>query len=61
MFKVGSREFDPDKVGFRTDIGEDFNPTLPGNLNIGHDYGHADGRSFSDLERRQLIEYMKSL
>ena len=61
VFKVGSREFDPVKVGFKTDVGEDFNPTLPGNLNSGHDYGREDGQSFSDDERRQLIEYMKSL
>ena len=61
VFKVGSREFDPVKVGFKTDVGEDFNPTLPGNLNSGHNYGREDGQSFSDDERRQLIEYMKSL
>jgi len=61
VFKVGSREFDPVKVGFKTDTGEDFNPTLPGNFNTGHDYGHEDGRSFSEAERKQLIEYMKSL
>lgn len=61
VFKVGSREFDPVKVGFQTGSGEDFNPSLPGNLNTGHDYGHDDGRSFSEQERKQLIEYMKSL
>ncbi len=61
VFKVGSREFDPVKVGFKTDCGEDFNPTIAGNLNTGHDYGHDDGRSFSEAERKQLIEYMKSL
>lgn len=60
-FRVGSREFDPVKVGFRTDIGDDFNPALKGNSNRGHDYGHDDGRPFSDQERRQLIEYLKSL
>ncbi len=61
VFKVGSREFDPVKVGFKTDTGEDFNPTLTGNHNTGHNYGHEDGRSFSEAERQQLIEYMKSL
>ena len=61
VFKVGSREFDPVKVGFKTDIGEDFDPALPGNLNTGHDYGPEDGRSFNEQERKQLIEYMKSL
>ena len=61
VFKVGSREFDPVKVGFRTDVGEDFDPRLPGNLSVGHDFGHQDGRAFSGDERMQLIEYMKSL
>lgn len=60
-FRVGSREFDPVKVGFKTDSGEEFNPTLPGNTNGGHDYHHSDGRSFSETERKQLIEYLKSL
>ena len=60
-FKVGSREFDPEKVGFKTDAGEDFNPTLPGNLNTGHNYGHDDGMPFTAEERKQLVEYMKSL
>jgi len=60
-FKVGSREFDPEKVGFKTDTGENFNPTLPGNLNTGHNYGHDDGTPFSEVERKQLIQYMKSL
>lgn len=60
-FRVGSREFDPVKVGFKTDSGEEFNPNLPGNTNGGHDYHHSDGRSFSETERKQLIEYLKSL
>lgn len=60
-FRVGSRDFDPVKVGFKTDSGEEFNPNLPGNTNGGHDYHHTDGRSFSETERRQLIEYLKSL
>jgi hypothetical protein len=34
-FKVGSAEFDPVKVGFRTDKGENFDPKLPGNWNLG--------------------------
>ena len=61
VFKVGNREFDPEKVGFRTDIGEDFDPRRKGNLNTGHDRGHDDGTPFTAEERKQLIEYMKSL
>jgi hypothetical protein len=57
-FKVGSREFDPINVGFRTDVGTfTFDTTLPGNLNSGHDYGIE----FSEDQRAQLIEYLKSL
>ncbi len=57
-FRVGSREFDPVNVGFRIDQGDfEFDTTLPGNSNAGHDYT----RTFSDVERKQLIEYMKSL
>jgi hypothetical protein len=57
-FNVGSREFDPDKVGFRSDQGTlEFDTKLPGNSNAGHDYS----REFTADERKQLIEYMKSL
>jgi hypothetical protein len=59
-FKVGSREFDPVKVGFRSDSGSDgaeFDTTAPGNSNSGHEYD----REFSPQERAQLIAYMKSL
>lgn len=58
QFKVGSKEFDPVAVGFRTDVGSfSFDSTLPGNLNAGHDYGVE----FTPEQRAQLIEYMKSL
>ena len=60
VFKVGSREYDPVKAGFKTDTGENFDPKSPGNLNAGHDYPE-DGTSFTAEERKQLIEYMKSL
>jgi mono/diheme cytochrome c family protein len=57
-FKVGSRDFDPAAVGFRTDLGDFvFDATLPGNSNSGHEYD----REFTPDERLQLIEYMKSL
>lgn len=65
-FGVGSRIFDPEKVGFVSDPTE--NPfvfevrrqdgePVPGNLNSGHNYG-AD---LTDLERRELLEYLKTL
>ena len=60
VFKVGSREFDPIKVGFKTDVGMDFDPKLTGNHNTGHKYPEA-GPAFTPEQRKQLIEYMKSL
>ncbi len=59
-FLVGSRQFDPKKVGFRTEFEEVstlLDTALPGNSNSGHDmYG-----VFSESERWDLIEYLKSL
>jgi len=56
-FRVGSREFDPVNVGYVNDGDFEFDTALPGNRNTGHEYE----REFTDSERRQLIEYMKSL
>jgi hypothetical protein len=59
-FFVGSREFDPEKVGYNVDetIGSTlFDTSKPGNSNAGHDtYG-----TFSEEERWQLVEYLKTL
>ena len=43
-FVVGSREFDPHMVGFKSDgyPGFVFRTTLKGNSNAGHDYGTVD-------------------
>jgi cytochrome c5 len=64
QFWVGSREFDPNLVGFRTSQSEDaslLDTTLPGNSNAGHD-GPAYGTDkMTDDERRQLLEYLKTL
>lgn len=60
-FHVGSREFDPVKVGPVTTEGEGtshFNTKLKGNSNKGHDYGTS---SMTDEQRWQLVEYMKTL
>jgi hypothetical protein len=67
-FYVGTREYDPEKMGFSTD------KTAPGNTfefvaiegglpvdangNLGHDYDNA---SLNDDQRYQLIEYLKKL
>lgn len=60
-FLVGSREFDPAKVGFRSegyDAGFVFRVDRRGNRNMGHEYGAC---GMSDPERWALIEYLKSL
>jgi len=57
-FRAGSREFDPIRVGFVTDSGSfEFDTSLPGNSNAGHDFGPQ----LTDEERAQLVEYLKSL
>ena len=77
-FSVGSREFDPVKVGFKPSqdannflfntLDEQGNP-IPGNSNAGHSgplhtsTRGEDGewRNYTDDERAQLIEYLKTL
>lgn len=64
-FKIGSRKFDPVKVGFQTESGDfptfevqDKNgKTIPGHSNEGHTYG----AKLSADERAQLLEYLKTL
>lgn len=70
-FRVGSREFDPKNVGFRTEGYEGFlfQTNLEGNLNSGHEYAAgltamANGKTWPALnaeQRWQLVEYMKTL
>ncbi|MFS0736862.1 di-heme-cytochrome C peroxidase [Sphingomonas sp. 1P06PA] len=66
LFYVGSRRFDPRKVGYATEQAAD-NPfafrthddagePIPGNDNAGHDYG-----PLSEEQRWALVEYMKTL
>jgi hypothetical protein len=64
-FSVGNREFDADKVGFKTDakgfytfrVVDESGKEIPGNSNAGHEYG----AKLSEDERGQLLEYLKSL
>lgn len=59
-FHVGSWEMDVENVGFVTEAGgnsTELDTSLPGNSNAGHDYGTG----LSDDEKRELIEYIKSL
>jgi len=70
-FMVGSREFDPEKVGLKNS-GYDgflFQTKLPGNSNAGHEYGTKgitlpNGEKRGPLtkdERMDLLEYLKTL
>jgi hypothetical protein len=59
-FYLGSREFDPKTVGFRTDRFEGgflFDTALPGNSNAGHHWGTERTAD----EKVDLIEYLKTL
>lgn len=59
-FYVGSREFDPQSVGLATVAGDPstaFDTSLPGNANTGHAYG----TDLAEGDKRDLLEYLKSL
>jgi hypothetical protein len=62
-FAVGTRNFDPVKVGYVTDPSAPgnsftFNTSGQGNLNQGHDYNVG---KLTEQERLALLEYLKSL
>ena len=70
MFTLGSRAFDPVRVGFALDqptTATGYTPTTldvskKGNWNTGHEYvTRKDGTPFTENERWQLVEYMKTL
>ncbi len=57
-FFVGSREFDADNVGLKSDAGPfQFDTTIPGNSNAGHEYG----ANLSETQVEALLEYLKSI
>ncbi|MEQ9485316.1 c-type cytochrome [Coleofasciculus sp. F4-SAH-05] len=63
-FYRGYDVFDPEKVGFVSDVAAEngktyfkFDTTAPGNSNSGHDYG----LNLSPEEKDALVEYMKTL
>jgi hypothetical protein len=67
-FRLGTREFDAEKVGFVTTETADntfvfetrdaSGGVIAGNSNLGHDYGNA---SFTEEQRWALVEYMKAV
>jgi len=68
-FQLGQREYDPIKVGYRSDElagGFTFDTRIRGNHNTGHEFDDrkADGvigRRLGPDERRALVEYLKTL
>ena len=59
-FYVGSREFDPERVGFQTDPAPRamlLDTTQIGNSNAGHECGS----DLDDEQRWELVEYLKTL
>jgi hypothetical protein len=58
-FQVGSREFDPEKVGLKSSgySGFTFDTSRRGNSNAGHTYG----TNLDKQQRLDLLEYLKSL
>lgn len=56
-FRVGTTEFDPSTLGYKSEGPFEFDTTLHGNSNAGHNYG----TELTDSEKRQLIEYVKTL
>lgn len=63
-FYLGSREYDPVKVGYDSAVSGTlpnafvFDASKKGNSNAGHLYGTAE---LSEHERKELLEYLKSL
>ena len=62
-FDVGTREYDPVKVGYVTSAGArgngfTFDTRLRGNFNVGHDYRVGE---LTEEQRWALVEYMKTL
>ena len=68
-FCLGSREFDPVKVGYETDCLAgtfELDTAIPGNSNAGHELRNGEGegvigRGLTPEERLDLIEYLKTL
>ncbi len=64
VFYLGSREFDPEKVGYAStsEIGDispfKFDTSLKGNSNQGHEYGVNE---LTEDQRKELLEYLKTL
>ena len=63
VFKVGSRSFDADAIGFVNEGASTLDTSLPGNANTGHDgpiYGNDDFAEDPD-RLNAILEYLKTL
>jgi hypothetical protein len=73
-FYLGNREYDPDKLGYKTDPlanGFEFDTSIRGNWNKGHEFRKeynkdkpvtgVIGPALSSDDRKALIEYLKTL
>jgi mono/diheme cytochrome c family protein len=68
-FYVGDLEFDPERVGYRSDKASglfELDTAKPGNSNRGHEFSNASGEGvigpeLSEDQRRALVEYLKTL
>src|SRR5207248_975555 len=56
-FLRGSQVYDPEKIGFRDEGSYVLDSSSAGNSNAGHDYGTG----LSSGEKRELIEFLKTL
>jgi hypothetical protein len=70
VFYLGSKEYDPVKLGLNTDKLEGaskFDVSMPGNSNAGHEFNDGPkgkgiiGRKLTPEERWAIIEYLKTL
>ena len=65
-FAVGNREFDPVKIGYRSDLDATgpniwvFDTSQPGNSNIGH-AGDRFGTTLPEDQKAALLEYLKKI
>ncbi len=61
-FPVGQRDYDPVKLGYKTDVSDNskftYKTSQDGNRNVGHE-GPGYGTGLSESEKWDLIEYLK--
>ena len=56
-FRRGSKRYDTGQMGYLDEGAYELDTTAPGNSNAGHNYG----TDLSAEQKRELIEYLKTL